>query len=276
MDGGAMQVDIQLLGPMCVRVDGQVVTPTAAKQRKILALLALNAGRVVNTTTLTEELWDAEPPATRTATLQTYILQLRKRLAGTPGSIATHHGGYLLCETACRTDITDFDCYALQGRAAAEARDYRAAADLLARSLSFWRGPALSDVPPGRVLGLEALALEERRLGILERRIEADLALSRHTDLLGELYSLTASHPIHENLAGYLMMALYRSGNSGRALAAYQRLRDTLHSDLGLDPSPRIQRLHHAILTHDPAIEATGTLGSARPRQAVLPEQARR
>jgi DNA-binding SARP family transcriptional activator len=256
MDVALQPVNIDLLGPMSVRVTGHPVTPTAAKQRKILALLALNAGRVVSTTTLSEELWGDAPPATGTAALHTYILGLRKRLSAGPRHlISTHHRGYLLQAAFCRTDVSELDRYVRPGRAAAESGDHRTASDLLTQALALWRGPALSDVPPGRILEVEATSLEETRLGILERRVEADLALNRHADILGELRLLTARHPMSENLSGFLMISLYRSGHVGRALTEYHRLRTVLRVELGIDPSPRLQQLHDAILTHSPSLD---------------------
>jgi DNA-binding SARP family transcriptional activator len=262
MDVAAKQVTIQLLGPVAVRVRDRIVTPSAAKQRKILALLALNLGRVVTVPTLTEELWGDDPPVTSLTTLQTYILQLRKRLtSATPNHsdsrlICTHHGGYLLQEAPCQIDITEFDGLARSGRAAAESGDYRTASELLSRALEIWRGAAFADVPAGRILEIEAISLEERRLGILERRIEADLALNRHSDLLGELRLLTAKHPMNENLTGFLIMALYRSGHAGRALEEFQRLRACLRRELGIEPSHRLGQLQQAILARDPGLEA--------------------
>jgi DNA-binding SARP family transcriptional activator len=263
MDVTAQLVNLQLLGPFSVRVCDQTVTPTAAKQRKIMALLAVNVGRVVTVPMLTEELWDDDPPATSVTTLQTYIVQLRKRLASALPTrsagqdfINTHHGGYLLQEAACQTDIAEFDAVARRGRAAAESGDYRTASELLSRALELWRGSAFADIPAGRILEIEAISLEERRLGILERRIGMDLALNRHSDLLGELRLLTARHPMSENLAGFLMIALYRSGHVGRALEEFQRLRAVLRSDLGIEPAPRLGQLQKAILARDPALEA--------------------
>lgn len=259
----AATINIQLLGPLSVRVCDQTVTPTAAKQRKTLALLALNVGRVVTAPMLADELWGDNPPVTSATTLQTYILQLRKRLAsalpacsGDQRFISTHHGGYLLQEASCQTDIAEFDRLARRGRAAAESGDYRAASRLLGCALELWRGTAFADMPAGRILEIEAISLEERRLGVIERRIEADLALNRHSDLLGELRLLTAKHPMSENLTGFLMIALYRSGHAGRALEEFQRLRAVLRGDLGIEPSPRLERLQQAILARDPALEA--------------------
>ncbi len=261
MDAAVKQVTIQLLGPLDVRASDQIVTPTAAKQREILALLALNLGRVVTVPTLKDELWGDNPPASSHATLQTYILQLRKRLTSAlphPQDsclICTHLGGYLLREAPCQIDVAEFDSFARRGRAAAESGDYHAASELLSRALEVWRGPAFADVPTGRILEIEAISLEEKRLGVIERRIEADLVLNRHSDLLGELRLLTATHPMNENLTGFLIMALYRSGHAGRALEEFQRLRASLRRELGIEPSHRLEQLQRAILARDPALE---------------------
>jgi SARP family transcriptional regulator, regulator of embCAB operon len=268
-------VSVQLLGPLSASIGPISVTPNAGKQRKILALLALNAGRVVTMSTLVEELWGDYPPRSFMTTLQTYVLQLRNKLAAAlPDDpsvrqiLGTRHGGYLLDETCCRTDIDDFSRLAALGRAAAETGSYRAASEQLGRALSLWRGAALVDVPIGRVLELEATSLEEVRLGVLERRIEADLALNRHADLLGELTLLTARSPMNENFCALLMIALYRSGHVGRALEAYQRLRNVLRSELGVEPCPRLRRVQQAVLSGDPALEPgiLETAGARPPR----------
>ncbi len=129
------------------------------------------------------------------------------------------------------------------------------ASDLLGRALALWRGPALVDVRMGRVLEIETASLEETRLGVLERRIEADLALHRHADMLGELSTLAAQYPMNENFCAFLMMALYRSGHAGRALVAFQRLRSALRGELGIEPCPRLQRLQRAVLSRDPLLD---------------------
>jgi DNA-binding SARP family transcriptional activator len=267
---------IGLLGPLSARLGGQELAPNAAKQRQILALLALNAGQVVTTTTLIEELWGDNPPRSYATTLQTYVLQLRNAVAaaapGDPSArlvLGTRHCGYLLEEGACRTDVEEFARLARSGRAAAEASDQRAAAELLDAALRLWRGPALVDVRTGRVLGPEVASLEETRLGALERRIEADLALGRHADLLGELTLTVARNPMNENLCVFLMIALYRSGHVGRSLEAFHRLRSVLQGELGVEPCPRLQRLHGAILAGDPALESAGrTAWATRPGAA--------
>lgn len=256
MDIDSTKLSIQLLGPFSAYLEHHPVAPTAAKQRQLLALLALNAGRLVTAATLVEELWGDYPPRSAAATLQTYVLQVRNRLAAAAPdeqfgrqAINTMHSGYMLDAKACQTDVEAFGRLSAEGRAAAESGDARGAADLLASALRLWRGPALVDVPLGRVLELEAAALEETRVGVLERRIQADLALARHADILGELTLLVTRTPMNENFTGLLMIALYRAGHVGRALDAFHHLRAMLLDELGVEPSQRVQRLHHSILS---------------------------
>jgi DNA-binding SARP family transcriptional activator len=251
------QIHIQLLGPLSASLGTNTVTPNAAKQREVLALLALNAGRVVSVSTLVEELWGDRPPRSSVNTLQTYIFHLRTSLAlDTPREriasefLRTRHFGYQL---ECSTDVEEFHRLARAGREAAKAADPQTVSELLGRALDLWRGPALADVRQGRILESEAAALEETRQGVLERRIQADLMLHRHADILGELTMLAARHPMNENFWGLLMIALYRAGHVARALDAYQRLRTVLGDELGIDPSPWMRRLHQAILSSDPA-----------------------
>jgi len=258
------QISIQMLGPFSASLGTLQFAPRAAKQRQVLALLALNTGRVVSVATLTEELWDDRPPRSSAATVQTYIFYLRRRLAaGMPRArvaneyLQTMHSGYQL---ECRTDVQEFHRLARIGREAAEAGNPRAVSETLSRALALWRGGAFSDVRQGRVLEGEAVSLEETRLGVQLRRIQADLALDRHGDILGELTLLAARHPMNENFAGLLMTALYRSGHVARALEAFHRLRVTLNNELGVDPSARLRRLHQDILSEHTSLDVDGFL----------------
>jgi DNA-binding SARP family transcriptional activator len=247
------KISVQLLGPFSAQLGQQVVTPTAGKQRQILALLALRSGQVVTTSTLAEELWGGDLPRSFAVTLQTYIFQLRRRLAtAVPQErdikhlLSTRHFGYML---ECQTDVDEFRRLAQAGREAAEAGNLRTASELLSSALTLWRGPALVDVGQGPVLEVEAAGLAQTRLGIVEVRIKCDLAMNRHTAVISELISLTAEHPLNENFTGLLMRAYYHSGHTAQALNAFRRLRAALNLELGLEPGPPLQRVHQSILS---------------------------
>ncbi|UQX05307.1 AfsR/SARP family transcriptional regulator [Streptomyces sp. RerS4] len=255
---------IQVLGPLSAEVDGRSIVPTAGKPRQILALLALHPGRVVPVPTLMEEIWGTDLPHSAHTTLQTYILQLRRRLgtAMGPGSpqaakevLATRHGGYLLQVLPEAVDVNRYQTLVTRGQSAFEEGDDQAAAGLLREALALWQGRALVDVRVGPILEIEVMRLEESRLGTVERRIDVDLRLGRHSELLAELTELTARHRQHEGLHSQLMVALYRSGRQAGALDVYRRLRNRLIGELGVEPSPQLRRLHQAMLTVDPALD---------------------
>ncbi|MEC4017641.1 AfsR/SARP family transcriptional regulator [Streptomyces sp. H27-D2] len=264
-------MEIKVLGPLTAVERGVSVVPSAAKPRQILALLALQADHVVTVPTLMEEIWGEDVPRSAATTLQTYILQLRRKIAvaldGDPlraakDVLVTQHGGYLLQIQPGQVDVDEFGQLAASGRAAFDAGDDRAASELLGRALNMWQGPALVDVRVGGVLELEVLRMDEDRMAALERRIDADLRLGRHTEIVPELRVLVARHPMHENYCAQLMTALHRSGNAWRALESYQRLRGTLIDELGMEPSPKLQRLHQAVLSGDPRLDVTaGAVG---------------
>ncbi|MEW1956732.1 AfsR/SARP family transcriptional regulator [Kineococcus sp. NPDC059986] len=257
-------MDVKLLGPLEAGVDGIGTAPTAAKPRQVLALLALNPGRVVPVSTLVDELWGERVPRSAATTLQTYVLQLRRMLtvALAPCGLAakdvlvTRHAGYGLDIAPGAVDVHRFDELRTAGRAAAEAGDAHAASDLLGRALDLWRGPALVDVETGPVLSIEVAGMEENRLAVLEARIDADLTLGRHGAVLGELAVLTARHPLHETFCAQYMTALYRAGRASRALAEFTRLRHTLDEELGLEPTLPLRRLQEAVLRSDERLDA--------------------
>ena len=256
-------VTIELLGPLSVRINHVPVMPAAAKPRQVLALLALNVGRVVTVSSLIDELWGDQPPPSAVTTLQTYILESRRRMARALGPtqdpkrlLRTRLNGYLLDAQCGHIDVREFERLVQSGRAAVERGDDRSAADILSQALALWRGAALVDVRKGRILELEAAALEETRLAVLSRRIESDLALGRHADILGELTALAARHPLNEKLSAQLITALYRTGHTGRALEVFHQLRSSLVTELGIEPSAQLQRLQHAVLSRDPSLDA--------------------
>lgn len=255
---------IRVLGPLSAEFNGTSIVPTAGKPRQILALLTLYPGRVMPVPTLMEEIWGTELPQSALTTLQTYILQLRRRLASAmgpcaPGAakevLATRHGGYLLQIPAEAVDVHTYERLVVEGQHAFELGEDERAARAYRRALDLWQGPALVDVRVGPVLEIEAIRLEESRLVTRERRIDADLRLGRHTEVTAELMDLTARHPEHEGLHSQAMVALYRSGRQAAALDVFHRLRRRLIEELGVEPSPQLQRLHQAMLTVDPRLD---------------------
>ncbi|MET7815329.1 AfsR/SARP family transcriptional regulator [Streptomyces sp. NPDC005395] len=273
-------MEIHVLGPLTACEKGVSFVPSAAKPRQIFALLVLRNGRVVTVPTLMEELWGAELPRSAATTLQTYILQLRRGLRGVLGPaggdakdvLGTRHGGYLLDLPVCAIDARTFDQLTAEGYAAYDTGDPETASRLLTRALALWAGPVLADVRQGRLLEVEAVRLRESRMAALERRIDADLWLGHHHEVLGELAGLTAEHPMHENLHGQFMLALYRCGRVSQALETFHRLRATLVGELGLEPSERLRRLQQAVLHADPALDWRTGLSDADSR---LPAPAR-
>lgn len=259
-----MRTEVNILGSLEVTVDGTSVVPSAGKVRQLLALLAIKAGSTVGVGTLTEELWEHRPPRTASTTLQTYVMQLRRRvavgLAGTEDCTAkdiltTNQTGYLLDTEPESIDAVRYGRKAAAGRAAFHDGDAEAAAELLADALTMWRGGVLLDVPKGPHLSIESVRLEQDRLSDLSMRIDADLRLGRHCQLLGELAGLCARHPMMEAFHGHYMLALYRSGRRWQAAETYQRLRETMASQLNVDPSPRIRELHESVLRNDRRID---------------------
>lgn len=255
---------IRVLGPLNADVNGVSIVPTAGKPRQILSLLALYPGQIMPVPTLMEEIWGADLPVSALTTLQTYILQLRRRLGTAMGPdaphtakdvLATRHGGYVLQIPTDSADVHEYERRVSAGQAAFEAGDDEGAAQTLRQALALWRGPALVDVRVGPALTIEVLRLEESRLVTVERRIDADLRLGRHCEITAELRDLTARHPHHEGLHSQAMVALYRSGRQAAALDLYRKLRMRLIEELGVEPSPQMQRMHQAMLAVDPALD---------------------
>jgi DNA-binding SARP family transcriptional activator len=254
----------QVLGPLSAEVNGASIVPTASKPRQILSLFALNPGRVIPVPTLMQELWGTMPPPSAAATLQTYILHLRRQLdaaigddgpGAAKGVLTTRHGGYLLQVPAESVDVHQYQNMVAEGHLAFEAGNDERAAQVFRQALALWSGPALVDVRHGPVLEIEVMRLEESRLNTVERRIDADLRLGRHSELVAELTELTARYPQHERLHSQAMIALYRAGRQASALEIYRKLRIRMIEGLGVEPSLKVQRLHQAILALDPRLD---------------------
>jgi DNA-binding SARP family transcriptional activator len=251
-------MDFRILGPFQI-VDGlRELTPSAPKLRALLAMLVIRNNHVVQVQEMIDELWPESPPTSALPTLQTYIYKLRKLFPGdgaeAEGVLQTRHNGYQLVISDGDIDLARFERLVADGRAALRP-DPQRATKILSQALSLWRGPALSDIKAGELLTAQVTRIEECRMNALELRIEADLRLGRHGTLISELKSITATHPLHEGLHAMLMLALYRCGRRGEALAAYQRLRRSLIDELGLEPSAALRSMQRAILSSDPALD---------------------
>lgn len=260
-----------ILGPLRFTGVHAPTVPKAPKQRQLLALLLLNANQVVPVSVCIKELWDDQPPDSALSTLQTYVLHVRRVLRGIPeiGSMSsakrvleTAERGYRFAVSDGGLDLHVFDAAVRNARDALANGDDARGSALLSRALGMWQGRALTGVQAGPVLQAHAAMLEEYRLSVQETRIEADLRLARHHELIGELSALATRHPTNENVRAQLMLALYRSGRQAHAVEAYQRLRRTLSADLGLDPSPRMRRFLQAMLENDPNLNSPAVAGA--------------
>jgi DNA-binding SARP family transcriptional activator len=247
--GAASQ--FRLLGPVEVVADGRLLDLGGRRQRALLALLLLEAGRPVSADRLGDELWHGQPPPGAAKTLRSYISRLRTVLGR--DALVTHPSGYALEVVSELIDVYNFEQLLHQGRDALDRGAAGLAAERLQAALGLWRGPALIDVAEGGTLMLEARRLEEHRLVCLEARIDADLALGRHAKLVAELELLVADEPLRERLWRQLMLALYRSGRQADALEAYRRASRLLREELGLEPGEELRELERAVLRRDVA-----------------------
>ncbi|MGH3134027.1 MAG: BTAD domain-containing putative transcriptional regulator [Gaiellaceae bacterium] len=250
-------MEFRILGPVEVWHGARRLAVPGEKQRALLALLLLNANRVLSTEQLIDELWGEEPPQTGTKAVQVRVSQLRRALEAegiTQPVITTRAPGYVVELETDQLDLYRFERLVAGGDEAFARGDPREAGECLREALALWRGPPLAefDAPFAHSAGAR---LEELRLAALERRIEVDLALGRHGDLVGELEELIAANPFRERLRAQLMLALYRSGRQAEALQAYQKTRRVLVEELGIGPSQSVQELERAILRQDRSLE---------------------
>ena len=262
--GGHAIVEYRILGPLEASVDGRPLGLGGARQRALLAILLTRANEVVSSDRLIEELWGGRPPETAANAVQGYVYQLRKILGA--DAIATRANGYAIAVGDDSLDLHTLERLMDEGREALESGNAAHAASVLRDALALWRGRPLADFEFEPFAQAEIARLEELRLAALERRMEADLRLGRHLDLVPELETLVARHPLRERFRGQLMLALYRSGRQADALAAYRATREALVDTLGIEPSPWLSALEHAILTQDPALSPSGPALSAPSR----------
>ena len=252
-------MEVRILGPLEVTRGGTPLALGGTKQRAVFAMLALRVNRVVSMDFLVDGLWGTAPPTDPTNVVQVYLSRLRKALhpAGTPETRTTaalirRKPGYLLQLDPEHLDLHRFQRLAREGSQLLPAAPDAAAA-ALTDALGLWRGVPLAEFTEEPFARDEIPRLEELRLNALTARIQADLAVGRHAELIGELEDLTVRYPLHEGLRGQLMLSLYRSGRQAEALEAYRRAREVFADELGIDPGRDLQDLEAAVLAHDPA-----------------------
>jgi len=261
----AVGVEVSVLGPLRVTVDGVALPIGPPKARALLALLALHAGRCVTVSLLSEVLWGADPPRSAAKAVQLYVSLIRRTLP--TGSIVTVPGGYLLDLDPAVVDAHRFELHREEGLRALSAGQPAEALDALHLCLQLWEGPALPDLvdhPRGQA---EQTRLEELRCSAEEAIGEALLQLGRHATAIGDLEAAVAAEPLRERRWAQLITALYRAGRQADALRAYARLRHTLAEQLGIEPSGPLSALEAAILAHDPGLDAPSPVG-ADPRHS--------
>jgi predicted ATPase/DNA-binding SARP family transcriptional activator len=259
--GGWGRVQVEILGPLRVYADdGRLVDIGGARLRALLCRLALAVNSVVTVEALIDGLWAESAPAGATNALQSLVSRLRRVLPD--GAVESLPAGYRL---AAQVDADEFERLAAQGRQALARGDAAGAADLLARALRLYRGEPLVDVTDAPFAAAPAARLAELRLAALEDRLAADLALGRHAEVVAEVDALSQAHPMRERLHAHLVTALYGAGRRADALAAYQRIRQTLADELGVDPSPELAAAHLAVLRGVPPASAADTAADEPP-----------
>jgi DNA-binding SARP family transcriptional activator/class 3 adenylate cyclase len=246
-------LEFRILGPLEVLKDGRALALGGQKQRALLALLLLDAGRVVSVDRIVDALWGERPPRTAPTSLQNFVSHLRKALGA--DVLVTRPPGYLLRIGPEQVDLERFRMLVEAAkRSSGEERAVK-----LRQGLAFWRGPPLADFALDEFAQPEIGRLEELRLAALEERIDAELETGAHAGLVGELESLIEEHPLREGLRRQLMLVLYRSGRQAEALQVYHDARRVLVDELGIDPSRSLQHVHGAILRQDAELDVGGT-----------------
>src|SRR5829696_257273 len=262
------EMEFRLLGPLEAADHGELIALGPTKRRALLALLLLNLGRAMPIGGLVDELWGDDPPASARKAIQIHVSRLRKLLPD--GSLETLATGYRLDVGRENVDLYRFERLRADARLAVEERRSAHAAGLLRDALALWRGSPLAEFESEPFARLEAGRLEELHIAALEERIDAELLLGRDRDLVGELETLVARHPMRERLLAQLMLALHRVGRDADALAAFRAQRRVLSEEYGLEPSQTLRELELRILRHDPVLRPRSELRSG---MSTVPEE---
>jgi DNA-binding SARP family transcriptional activator/tetratricopeptide (TPR) repeat protein len=263
------KLEFCLLGPVVVRRGGVALPVPRGRQRAVLAVLLLNAGRVVSVGEIAETLWGPAPLPSASATVRNYVKRLRGVLGDADQArIVTRSPGYAIRVDPGELDVARFEAMLEGARNAARGRSWETAADQARAALTLWRGEPLADVESEALTLREVPRLAELRLQAAELRIDAELRLGRHGVVIAELERMAAAHPLREHLHALLMLALYRDGRQAEALAAYQHARQVLVAELGAEPGTELREVHRQILTTGPVLAGPD---SGRPPGDVRP-----
>jgi DNA-binding SARP family transcriptional activator len=263
---------VGLLGPVeAWSAEGELIPLGPLRQQTVFAVLALHVNLPVSAAVLMDEVWGEQPPASARQTIHSYVARLRRAVEpeaarwSRRGVLGSNGGGYVLSLPPSALDLTLFDLLVTRAETAGAHGHLRAARDLLAEALGYWRGPALTGLP-GRLLDAQRRWLEERRQSVRLDWLALELRLGRHEQIVPELVGLQAQHPLRERVVELLMVALYRSGRQGDALRAYTDTRRRMAEELGVEPGPAMQQLHLRILRADPALLHPDGHGAWPPR----------
>jgi len=260
-------LEFRILGPLEIVGDDGPVPLGGPKQRASLAILLLDANRVVSVDRLADDLYAGAPPVTAVTQVQRQISELRKLLGA--ATIETRPPGYVIHVAPEHLDLRRFEQAVEEATRRRERGALDTAVELYRQALALWRGSPLADLVYEPFAQIAIDRLEEIRLATLEQRIDVELALGRHAGLVGELEQLVAEHPLRERFRGQLMLALYRSDRQAKALDVYRNARETLAEQFGIQPAATLRELERAILTHDPSL-VLERVASAGPAQTIL------
>jgi DNA-binding SARP family transcriptional activator/Tfp pilus assembly protein PilF len=271
-------VDVGVLGPVKVRVGGRPLELGAPQTRAVLAVLLVRRGEVVSVDRLVDELWPSAPPPGARSLVHSHVSRIRRALRSSrlgeqaARRLVTRKPGYLLHLDDGELDLARFERLIVEARAAGQAGDSDRCVTAYRLAHRQWRGDPYADVPHTPLVAAEAIRLTSLRLSSLEERFDAELGAGLHADVVAELTTLTAHHPLRERLVAQLMLALHRLGNTAEALALFERTRQRLADELGLDPGTALFEVHTAILRGDPlaappaaAARTAGAVGVAGP-----------
>ncbi|WP_200302474.1 BTAD domain-containing putative transcriptional regulator [Streptomyces adelaidensis] len=275
-----MTVEFDVLGSVEARVDGRIVDLGHARQRCVLAVLLVDANRVVSVDQLVERVWADRPPQRVRNTLYGYLSRLRQALAVAEGAdIVRRSGGYVLDVEATAVDLHRFHDVTARARAAARSERDEQAEALFGQALGLWRGDAFAGLDTPWINALRDAVGQERIAAELDHT-DVRLRCGHHNGLPAELSARVETHPLDERLAGQFILALYRGGRPADALSHYERTRLLLAEELGCDPTLPLRRLHQRILAADPALNvpaagpaagrATGSAPDLPPRPSPM------